>query len=230
MGRIFECSPGRHAWNLEKCEEELLIAAYDEIMRFIPANQVWKAEFEYYFFERGNGLAFDSLSFMNSVRRRHSLDAIVIRETIIYDYARTTARLLKARHRQKVREELNSASADVRRDRLEQAKAESEKLRPPRTTYEEWKHEQRQNTRSGLTSQEVANRLVVEKSVLQEPTLQPDLAVKMLTLASPSIWDEILPKLSAAGALEAAEKIDNVELRDALIKYSFKAACSFNAG
>jgi hypothetical protein len=47
----------------------------------------------------------------------------------------------------------------------------------------------------------------------------------MLTLASPSIWGEIIPKLSAEGALEVAKKIA-VELRDALVKHSLCAAYS----
>jgi hypothetical protein len=41
---------GRYAWNPETCEEEILIAAYDEICQFIPADQTWKAEFENHFF------------------------------------------------------------------------------------------------------------------------------------------------------------------------------------
>ena len=229
MGLMFECCPGRHAWNLEKCEEEVLIAGYDEILRFIPADQTWKAEFEYHFFDRGNGLAFESLAAINGVRRRRGLDEIVIRETMIYDYARSTDRLLRAQQRREVREDLKSASADVRRHRLGQAMVESERLPPPRTTFEEWKERRQDDAGSGLTYQEIANRLAVQKSVHALPTLQPDLAARMLTLASPSIWGEIIPKLSAEGALEVAEKIADVELRDALVKHSLSATYSLDA-
>jgi hypothetical protein len=234
MGLMFECCPGRHAWNLEKCEEEVLIAGYDEILRFVPANQTWKAEFEYHFFDRGNGLAFESLAAINGVRRRRGLDEIVIRETMIYDYARSTDRLLKAQQRREVREDLKSASADVRRHRLEQAQVESDRLPPPRTTFEEWKERRQDDVGSGLTCQEIANRLAVQKSVRafpppSRPTLQPDLAARMLTLASPSIWGEIIPKLSAEGALEVAEKIADVDLRDALVKYSLTATYGLEA-
>src|ERR1700748_1750536 len=100
MARMFECCPGRYAWNLEKCEEEILIAGYDEILRFVPADQTWKVDFEYHFFQRGHGLAFESLDSINGVRRRRGLDEIVIRETMIYDYARSTDRLLRAQQRQ----------------------------------------------------------------------------------------------------------------------------------
>jgi hypothetical protein len=50
----------------------------------------------------------------------------------------------------------------------------------------------------------------------------------MLALASPRIWDEIIPRLSAEGALEVAEKVADVKLRDVLIKYSLTAAYSPN--
>jgi hypothetical protein len=229
MARMFEGCPGRYAWNLEKCEEEILIAGYDEILRFIPADQTWKAEFEYHFFDRGNGLAFESLDAINGVRRRRGLAEIVIRESMIYDYARSTDRLLKAHQRREVREDLKSASADVRRHRLGQSKAESERLPPPRTTFEEWKERQQDDAKSGLTYQEIANRLAGAFPLPNRPTLQPDLAARMLTLASPSIWGEIIPKLSAEGALEVAEKIADVELRDALVKHSLTTAYSLNA-
>ena len=41
MARKFEYMSGKYAWNLEKCEEEILIAAYDEIYQFIPPDQKW---------------------------------------------------------------------------------------------------------------------------------------------------------------------------------------------
>ena len=48
-------------------------------------------------------------------------------------------------------------------------------------------------------------------------------ATKMLTLASRNLWGEIIPKFSAEGALEVAEKVADVELRDALVKHSLGA-------
>jgi hypothetical protein len=35
---------GKYAWNLEPCEEEFLIAAYDEIRRYIPPYETWSRE------------------------------------------------------------------------------------------------------------------------------------------------------------------------------------------
>ena len=51
-------------------------------------------------------------------------------------------------------------------------------------------------------------------------TLWPERAEKMLNLASPSIWGEIIPKPTAEDALEVAERITDAELRDALIRHS----------
>jgi hypothetical protein len=52
MARRYEYRPARYAWNLEKCEEEILIAAFEEICRFIPPDQTWKADFENHFFDQ----------------------------------------------------------------------------------------------------------------------------------------------------------------------------------
>ena len=40
MARKYEYRPGHYAWNLEKCEEEMLIAAYEEVCRFILQNRL----------------------------------------------------------------------------------------------------------------------------------------------------------------------------------------------
>ena len=73
MARRYEYTPGRFAWNLEKCEEEVLIAAYDEVRRFIPPEQTWKAGFENHFFDHGDGVAVEFLDSINAVRRRRAL-------------------------------------------------------------------------------------------------------------------------------------------------------------
>jgi hypothetical protein len=53
----------------------------------------------------------------------------------------------------------------------------------------------------------------------------------MLTLTtSPSIRDKIIQNLSAGDALEVAEKIEDTELRDALVKHSLAAILSDKGG
>jgi hypothetical protein len=227
MARKYEYTPGRHAWNLEKCEEEVLIAAYEEICRFIPPEQRWKIEFENHFFDHGNGVAVEFLDSVNAARRRRGLDAIVIRETDVFDYARSPDKLLKSSHRRRVREELRDARMDVRERRVELAKAEAERLPRPHMTYDEYKARRQQHrAESVLSFEEITKRLVAQKaaSPTQPPTTKPTLnlerAAKMLTLASRSVWSEIIPKLSAEDALDVAERVTDGELRDALVMHS----------
>jgi hypothetical protein len=225
MARKYECSPGRYAWNLEKCEEEVLIEAYDEIVGFIPPGQTWKANFENHFFETGNGVAADFLDAINAVRRRRGLDVIVIRETDVYEYGRSPDKLLKSNQRRRVRQELSDASADVRQHRIELAKAEEEMLPPPHMTFDEYKVRRQQlKAESSLSLEEVNKRLLAREAASAKPTLSPERAARMLTLASPNIWGEIIPKLSVEDALEVAERITDVELRDALVKHSLGAS------
>jgi hypothetical protein len=230
MARKYEYMPGRYAWNLEKCEEEVLIAAYDEICRFVPPDQRWKADFENHFFDHGNGVAVEFVDAINAVRRRRVLDVITIRETDVYDYARSPDKLLKSNQRRRIREELNALAVRARQHRLELAQAEAARLPPPHQTYEEYKarrHQQRVD--SALSLQEITNRVLAQQAaVAPKPsansTLSADRATRMLAVASQNIWNEIIPKLSAEDALEVAEKVTDAELRDALVKHSLAAA------
>jgi hypothetical protein len=226
MARKYEYAPGRYAWNLEACEEEVLIAAYDEVRGFIPPDQTWKIDFENRFFDQGNGVAVEFLDSINAVRRRRSLDEIVIRETDVYDYARWPDKLSRSNQRRRIREELNSATEDVRQRLVEVAKAEAENLPRPQMTYDEYKAwRQQQRTESNLSFEEITRRARAQQAAAEaqspnKPTLAPELAARMLNLATPGLWGEIIPKLSAEDALEVAEKITDAELRDLLVKHS----------
>lgn len=223
MARKFEIKAGWYGWNLETCEEEILIVAYDEICRFIPNVQKWKTEFEKHFFDLGSGVAVVFLDSINAVRRRRGLSTVVIRETDVYDYARSLDKRFKSDQRRRLRDELNSASPDVRQRRIELAKAEAERLPHPQMTHDEHKAQrQRQLTESALSFAEVKRRVLAEQAASAEKTkaLTPEHATRMLSLASSSLWGEIIPKLSAEDALVVAEKITDSELRDALVKHS----------
>ena len=207
MAQKFEI-PGGYAWNVEQCEELLLIAGYEEIYRYIPADQTWKHEFETHFFEIGDGVAAEFVEAINAVRKRCELEVIVIRETNLYEYGRSPDKRIKTNNRRRIREELNDASADERQRRIEWAKVEEQRLPPPHRTYEErkaWKQQQQE-----------------AQAASRAPRL-----VKMLSLTtSPSIRGDIIQNLSADEALEVAEKIEDTELRDALIKHSLGAILS----
>jgi len=96
MAQKFEFSGG-YAWNVEQCEELLLIAGYEEIYRYIPADQPWKHEFETHFFEIGDGVAAEFVEAINAVRKRCELEVIVIRETNLYEYGRSPDKRIKSR-------------------------------------------------------------------------------------------------------------------------------------
>ena len=229
MARKFEYGPGRYAWNLETCEEEILIAGYQEIYQYIPSDQTWKTLFENRFFDHGNGLSAEFLTAINTVRRRRALELITIRETDVYDYGRSSNKHLKATQRRQVREELSDLGDQPRRHRLEQAHAEAAALPPPHRTYEEFKARQAQHQAGALLSlQEVTKRALAHQAsnlpTSPAKSLSPDRAARMLALASPTMWCDIIPKLSADDALQVAETIENPELRDALVKHSLVSA------
>jgi hypothetical protein len=139
MARKYEAIPGFYCWNLEKCEEEIVIAALGEISGLIPLGQKWRWTLQDYFFERGKGFADEALSGINRIRADHDLEPVQIRETAVGDYALSRDELMKSQRRHQIREELREASADVWAERLAQAKVEEAHLPPAHYTYEDFK-------------------------------------------------------------------------------------------
>jgi hypothetical protein len=230
MARKYEAKPDRYGWALEPCEEEILIAAYEEIRRFIPPEQTWRHDFEMHFFEKGDGILFTFIDQINVVRKRRGLHTVEFHEADASDYVRSFDKEQKARNRNRIRDELTNVGVDVLQRRVEHAKAQSERLPPPRMTFNEFKAGQLQpKPGPELSFKEMSNRARAFKmATLEEPpakqTLSPDRATRMLKLASENMWREIISKLSAEDALEVAEKItEDAELRDALVKHSLEA-------
>jgi hypothetical protein len=161
MARKYEPVPGSgfYCWSLEKCEEEIVIAALGEISGLIPPGQKWQRTLEYHFFELGKGFADEALLEMNGARRHHGLEPIPIRETAVGDYARSRDETMKSQRRCQTREELCEASPEVRAERVAQAKAEEKRLPPPHYTHEEFKlRKLQQNAAAPLSQEEVAKR------------------------------------------------------------------------
>jgi hypothetical protein len=230
MARKYEYMPERLAWSFEKCEELILIAAYEEIRQFIAPNQTWFREFENHFYDHGNGVAFDFIDRINAVRRRRGLDALDIKETDILDYGRSPDKLFKSEHRRRVRDEISRTSVDVRQNRIEQAKVEAAQLLPPHLPYEEWRKTRRfgQSSNAQLSRQEIRMREAALSAASapritpNKPALEIEKVTKMLSLASdPCIRIEIISTLSAEHALEVAEMVTEPELRNALVSHSF---------
>jgi hypothetical protein len=225
MARKYAYVRGRYAWNLEICEEEILIAGYDEIRSFIAPDQTpWRVEFESRFFDIGEGIAQLYIDAINTVRKRHSLNPIAIRETEAGDYCRTNDKVQKAINRRRIREELREMTDDDRRSRIQLAESEIARLPEPHHTFEEydaWRQQLKNDER--LSHEEVSRRKAAreeKKATEAIRTLPPNLANRMLSLASEAIWPDIIAKLSAEDALEVAAEIDNSKLKDALVKHA----------
>jgi hypothetical protein len=220
MARKYEAGPNFYAWNLEKCEEIVLIAGYEEIVTYIPPSATWKVPFENHLFQHGNGISFEYLDKLNSERRRRGLDPINFKETDIYDYGRSTDRLLKSEHRRRVREEIQTASIDLRQKMVEHARAEIERLPPPHQTFEEYK--ERQNgwkTEQRLSREETAKRAEIAAQKI-EKAFDVEKAGKMLALTTDAeLRATIIEKLSGDNALIIAQQTNDQQLRDMLIKH-----------
>jgi hypothetical protein len=224
MGRKYEFASGKYAWNLEKCEEEVLIAGYEEIVPYIPPDQTSvKTEFENNFFATGNGVAIFYIDFINTVRKRRGLVPTFIRETQASDYVRSADRGERASNRCQTRQELRDLSEDERRRRVQAAEVEIARQPEPHFTYEEYEARRTQlKNDTRLSAEEVSRRIAVRetKRADEARTLSPKLAARMLGLASKAMYPEIIAKLRAEDALDVAAEIDDSELRDLLVRHS----------
>jgi len=228
MARKWEITPSQYAWNFEECEELVLIAGYEEIKSHIPPGQTWAIEFENHFYQHGNGVAFRYVDEINAVRRRQILPKLEFQETDVYDYGRSANKLMKSERRRRVKEEITTASVDVRQRMIAHGLAEMSRLPPPHIPYEQYKaNKRRLNDESDLSREEVSRRVRAQQRSDAPPAklgLSLDIAMKMLTLArDPGLRSEIIDKMSGDDALAAAEQVDDAEMRDALIRRSLMA-------
>ena len=165
MARKYEPVPGSvfYCWSLEKCEEEIVIAASVEISGLIQPGQKWQRTLECHFFELGKGFADECLNEMNGARQRHGLEPILIRETAVGDYVRNRDEAMKSGRRRQTREELSQAGPQVLAERLAQAKAEEKHLLAPHYTYEEFMLRKLHQNAAAPLRQEAAAPLRQEK-------------------------------------------------------------------
>jgi hypothetical protein len=229
VARRYEFIPGQFAWSFEKCEEEILIGAYDDVSKYVSPEQSWKLRFENHFFDHGNGIAVDLIDHINSARRRRILPPVEIRETDVFVYGRMRDKLFKSTHRLRVWDELRKLSIEARDRRIEFAKEEERRLPAPHFTYEKFKRRRQQHrVENRLTPVEIAKREHVLQAAQAARAggsgkLTVERATRLLTLASPNMWAEIIRRLSSEDALDVAEKITDAKLRDALVGRSLGA-------
>jgi hypothetical protein len=227
MARKYEIGPDYFAWNLEQCEEVVLIATFEETKKFIPPGEIWQTEFENHFFIHGNGIAQTYIDQLNAVRRRHGLDRFELRETDLSDYGRTPNKQFRSETRNRIRQELREMPTNERIKRIERANAEIQILPAPHYTYEQWKQRRDQYaSQSRLSREEIARRnaaLAPPPPPPRPKSLDAQKALTMLKFASkPDIIQAIIGKLSADDALEMLPEIENENIRDELIRHSLE--------
>jgi hypothetical protein len=234
MARKWEINEGVYAWNMEQCEELLLIAGYEEIKPNIAPGLKWPDEFENHFYQHGNGIACYLLDEINAVRRRLVLPRLEYLETDVLEYGRSTNKLMKSETRRRVRADLASVSLEIRQKMVARALEETKALVPPHIPYEEYKSRRQQFSADSLLSRaEIARRLRASEQAaapIAPPPAKPanlplEKAVVMLKYAKdPELRSGIIAKMSSDDALLAVEKIEDTDLRDALIRHSLAAA------
>jgi len=235
VARKWEINTGIYAWNMELCEELVLIAGYEEIRPNIAPGSKWPDEFENHFYQHGNGIACYLLDEINAVRRRLVLPRLDYQETDVLEYGRSTNKLMKSETRRRLRAEINSASIDIRQKMVARALEDIKVLQPPHIPYEEYKSRRQQFSADSLLSRaEVARRVrasqqsaapTAASEVAKPPSLPLEKAVVMLKYAKdPELRSGIIAKMSSDDALAAVEKIEDTDVRDALIRHSLAAA------
>ena len=226
MARKWEIIEGKYAWNMEECEETLLIACYEEIKPYIPPNS-WQADFENHFYTHGNGVAFSFLDYINSARRRRNLPTVDITETDVLDYARNPDKLAKSEFRKRTRAEYNAASLHIRQQIVDGAKARIATLVPPHQTYEEYKARSKKHVYDAeLSRVEVARRVAATQrpEPAKPPSLELSKALVMLNHGSEDIIRRVIAKLSPDAALEALDHVADQSIKDMLILHSLGEA------
>jgi hypothetical protein len=233
MARKYELKPNYYAWLMERCEDRLLIAEFDDIEGRIAADQSWKRDFTDHFYMHGNGIAFRFIAAINAVRRRLGRPVFNFEETNIYDYGRISDRLQKSELRRQMREEYLGLDTPGRIRWRQNAEDEIAALPPPHYTHEEWKNMRRQRYGGTvLTSAEIVTRAqAVAQSQPQRTTAKPDDKARVITqlkLVQPlpdnsALISEILAKLKPDDALDIASDFDDPGIRAALVRHSLAA-------
>jgi hypothetical protein len=227
MARKFEIrATGKYAWNPERCEEIVIIAAYGEIVRFLTPREWLQRDFEHHFYEKGAGVGFHLLKGINEVRKRKNLQPIVLKETDCSDYARMNQGWERGKLRQALRDEFDEANVESRAKMVENARLETDRLPSPHFNLDEYKARQEIIDSSNRASRdEVVRRLAATTIQQQKATAGNRLAriKKMFSLASPGdpeLHRELAAILSPDEALELAGEVDSAEIRSVLIRHS----------
>ena len=236
--------PDCFGWAMERCEEKLWIARYNQVQHRVPATELWKREFDINFFDHGFGVTFDTLAHINAARRRVHLTAVEFVETDIGVYGRSGGRPEDRMHKSETGRQMQKdylALDTLGRQRWKaEAESEIEVLPPPHRTFDEWEQEKRsaQSLKLSLREQAAPARAIATAAAMRVPTPTPvaapasraaaeiTRAIRQLKLVAgrPETTTKVIAQLSPDMALAVAEsgEIEDQELIDALVLRSLE--------
>jgi hypothetical protein len=223
MARYFEIGSNRLAYNMERCEEVVLIDAYLKVRDRLQATSQTRNDFDYYFFSQGQGIAAAVIDGLNLELRRAGFPALEFPETTVYDYGRTSDRTWKAQQRAKIKAELETINTADRERIVASALAEKQALPAPHRTWEEYKEDRERDAEELRQAREAAQRDAMRQRLVTPMTppkpLQAEIAAKLLAAtADEELHDEIIARVPGETTLALIELVDDQALRDKLIR------------
>jgi hypothetical protein len=168
--------PDCFGWAMERCEEKLLIACYNQVQHRVPATEFWKREFNINFFDHDIGVTFDTLAHINAARRRVDLPAVEFVETDIRVYGRSGGRPEDRMHKSETRRQMQTdclALDTLGRQRWKaETESEIEVLPPPHRIFDEWEQENRSapSLKLSLREQAAPARAIATAAAMRVPT------------------------------------------------------------
>jgi hypothetical protein len=229
MARYFGIGPdkSRIAYNLERCEEVVLIDAYLKVRDRLQPTEPLRNEFEYYFFQKGQGIAADTIDGLNAYLRRAGQPILEFRETTVFDYGRNADRVWKAQERAKIKDELESTTVEARERVVAFAQIEMQGLPLPHRTWEEYREDQERLDEETRLAREAVDREALRrrlasptsKPAMAKPALPPETAAKLLAATDDEeLRGEIIGRIGAADLLTVIGTVTDAGIKNKLIR------------
>lgn len=224
MARKYTYMDGRYVgWGMEECEERLLIAYFNQIEGRIRPGSRWPDDFRSRFYQGGEGVSDRNLGFINAERRRCYWEPFAVKETAVYDYAKSADRSGKAKVRQQILDEYLSLDTAGQCQWITDASEEITRL--PDAPFLFMGHAEPTHGLSHVERD--IRRDAVRASIPPKPDFTR--TIRLLSLASrEETVDLILRALTPDEALLLAEcgKLNNPDLIDRLVIRSLELQSS----
>jgi hypothetical protein len=213
----------RIAYNMERCEEVVLIDAYLKIVSRMALTDNLRVEFDYYFFDKGSGIAADTIDGLNVHLKRIGQPVLEFPETVVFDYGRNPDKVWKASQRAAIRQELESIEPAYRQKMVDHARAEAQRLTPPHRTWEEYREDIERQEEEARLSREAAGREAARQRLLQPAakpkTLPPETAAALLLATDDEeLQDDIITRVQAEQLLVLIDKISDQALKNKVVR------------